>query len=121
MDYFKSPGKTRKHCCGNICDFRCFLKCFPVCPPKETLLRKQNFLPRKKNVSYKIQKHLMFPKCDCFCGNIVSLFAHMFPARKHFFQIRACAKTNNTKKWLKVRMSQQLLQTNKAIKKVKSE
>jgi hypothetical protein len=40
----------------------------------------------------------MFPKCDFCCGNIVSLFAHTFPARKHFFQIRACAKTNNTKK-----------------------
>jgi hypothetical protein len=64
-----------KHCCGNKIGF-----------------------PGSKNVSYQIQKHLMFPKCDFCCGNIVSLFAHTFPARKHFFQIRACAKTNNTKK-----------------------
>ena len=32
----------------NICDSRCFLKCFPVCPPVETLLRKQNLLPEKQ-------------------------------------------------------------------------
>jgi hypothetical protein len=38
-----SPGKTRKHC-----DSRCFLKCFHVCPPVETLLRKQNLLPGKQ-------------------------------------------------------------------------
>jgi hypothetical protein len=44
----RSPGQTRKHCCGNICDSRCFLKCFPVCPPAETLLRKQNLLPEKQ-------------------------------------------------------------------------
>jgi hypothetical protein len=44
-----SPGQTRKHCCGkNICDSRGFLKCFPVCPPVETLLRKQNLLPEKQ-------------------------------------------------------------------------
>jgi hypothetical protein len=35
------------------------------------------------------------------------LFAHVFPARKHFFQTRACAKKH--KKWLKVRRSQQLV------------
>jgi hypothetical protein len=28
--------------------------------------------PRSRNVSYQIQKHLMFPKCDFCCGNIVS-------------------------------------------------
>ena len=28
-----SPGQTRKHCCGNICESRSFLKCFPVCHP----------------------------------------------------------------------------------------
>jgi hypothetical protein len=43
-----SPGQTRKHCCGNICDSWCFLKCFPICPPMETLLRKQNLLPEKQ-------------------------------------------------------------------------
>ena len=25
-DIALSPGQTRKHCCGNICDSRCFLK-----------------------------------------------------------------------------------------------
>ena len=42
------PGQTRKHCCVKICDSRCFLKCFHVCPPVETLLRKQNLLPGKQ-------------------------------------------------------------------------
>jgi hypothetical protein len=65
-----SPGQTRKHCCGNICDSRCFLKCFPVCPHMETLLRKQNLLPE-------IQR--------CFLANSetfdVSLcFSLMFPS-----------------------------------------
>ena len=27
-----------------MCDWRCFLKCFPVCPPVETLLRKHVWL-----------------------------------------------------------------------------
>ena len=65
-----SPGQTRKHCDGNICDSRCFLKCFPVCPPVETLLRKQNLLPEKQK---------------CFLANSetfdVSLcFSLMFPS-----------------------------------------
>jgi hypothetical protein len=65
-----SPGQTRKHCCGNICDSWCFLKCFPVCPPMETLLRKQNLLPEKQK---------------CFLANsetfYVSLcFSLMFPS-----------------------------------------
>ena len=38
-----------KHCCGN-----------KIC------------FPGSKNVSYQIQKHFMFPKCDFCCGNIVS-------------------------------------------------
>jgi hypothetical protein len=64
-----SPGQTRKHCSGNICDSRCFLKCFPVCPPVETLLRKQNLLPEKKK---------------CFLANSETLdvslcFSLMFP------------------------------------------
>ena len=64
-----SPGQTRKRC-GNICDSRCFHKCFPVCPPVETLLRKQNLLPKKQK---------------CFLANSetfdVSLcFSLMFPS-----------------------------------------
>ena len=61
-----------KHCCGNICDSRCFLKCFPVCPPMETWLGKQNLLSGKESVSCQIQKDFMFPKNDFCCGKIVS-------------------------------------------------
>ena len=32
-------------------------QCFPVCPLHKTLLRKQNLLPRSKNVSQEILKH----------------------------------------------------------------
>ena len=65
-----SPTQTRNHCCGNICDSRCFLKFFPVCPHMETLLRKQNLLPEKQK---------------CFLANSetfdVSLcFSLMFPS-----------------------------------------
>ena len=64
-----SLGQTRKHCCGNICDSRCFLKCFPVCPLVKTLLRKQNLLPGKQNCFLPISEtsdvslcfSLMFP------------------------------------------------------------
>ena len=37
VSQFVHPGK---HCCGNIWELLCFLECFPVCPPWETLLRK---------------------------------------------------------------------------------
>jgi hypothetical protein len=33
----------------------------------ETLLRKQNLLPGKQNVSYQLQKHLMFPYVSHQC------------------------------------------------------
>jgi hypothetical protein len=47
-----SPGQTRKHCCGkNICDSRCFLKCFPVCPPWKHCCGNKICFPRSKNVS----------------------------------------------------------------------
>ena len=92
-----SPGQTRKHC-GNICDSRCFLECFPVCPPVETLLRKQNLLPEKQNCflansetfDVSLCFSLMFPSVcplwktlrnigrkQCFRNN-VSLFAQGF-------------------------------------------
>ena len=45
-------------------------KCFPVCPSRETLLRKNNLLPRMQK-SHQIQKHFC-------CGNNFSQFAHMF-------------------------------------------
>lgn len=28
----KRPPQTRRHCCGNICQFQCFPKYFPVLP-----------------------------------------------------------------------------------------
>jgi hypothetical protein len=85
-----SPGQTRKHCCGNICDSRCFLKCFPVCPPVETLLRKQNLLPKKQKCflpnsetfDVSLCFSLMFPSVcslwETLAGNNVS--ATMFPS-----------------------------------------
>ena len=72
--------QTSKHCCGNtICDSRCFLKCFPVCPPVETLLRKQNLLPEKQNCflansetfDVSLCFSLMFPSvCPLCMGNM---------------------------------------------------
>ena len=57
-----SPGQTRKHCCGNICDSRCFLKCFHVCPPVETTLPKQNLLlPNAETFDVSLCFSLMFP------------------------------------------------------------
>ena len=44
--YSKALGVCQ-HCCGNICDSWCFLDCFVVCPPVETLLWKQFLLPGK--------------------------------------------------------------------------
>ena len=59
VSQFVDPGK---HCCGNIWELLCFLECFPVCPPWETLLRKHlriAMFPR------------MFPSLSTL-GNIVS-------------------------------------------------
>jgi hypothetical protein len=66
----KALGKLGYIVCRNICDSRCFLRCFHVCPPVETLLRKQNLLPGKQK---------------CFLSNSetfdVSLcFSLMFPS-----------------------------------------
>ena len=33
-----SPGQTRKHCCENICDSRCFLKCFSCLPTRGNIV-----------------------------------------------------------------------------------
>ena len=58
-----SPGQTRKHCCGNICDSRCFLKCFPVCPRVETLLpeKQKCFLANSEIFDVSLCFSLMFP------------------------------------------------------------
>jgi hypothetical protein len=81
-------GQTRKHCCGNICYSRCFLKCFHVCPPVETLLRKQSLLPGKQKCflsetfDVSLCFSLMFPSVcplwETLAGNNVS--ATMFPS-----------------------------------------
>jgi hypothetical protein len=44
---------------GNICDSRCFLKCFPVCPPVEVnIVAETKFASREAKMfqSYQIQK-----------------------------------------------------------------
>ena len=55
-------GQTRKHCWGNIVSYQCL----PGCPPRETLLRKQNILPRKQK---------------CFPTNLETFFAETTFAR----------------------------------------
>ena len=79
-----SLGQTRKHCCGNICDSRCFLKCIHVCPPVETLLRKQNLLPGKQK--YFLANSETFDVSLCFslmfpsvCPLWETLAGTMFP------------------------------------------
>ena len=63
-------------CCGNICDSRCLLKCFPVCPPVEKLLRKQNLLPEKQKCflrnseTFDVSLYVSH-SCNCFL-----VFAH---------------------------------------------
>ena len=54
----------------HLSDSRCFLKCFPVCPPVETLVWKQNLLPEKQK---------------CFLANsetfdVSQCFSLMFPS-----------------------------------------
>jgi hypothetical protein len=72
---------------------------FPCLPTHGNIVAETKFASREANIFP--TKFRNIPKCDFCCGNIVSLFAHMFPAGKHFFQIRTCAKTNNTKKMAK--------------------
>ena len=101
-----------KHCCGN-----------KIC------------FPGSKNVSYQIQKHFMFLKCDFCCGNIVSqclptlgnMAKHwqetMFPQqcflvcpglkclRGDFLQIRETDAQNYHDALRKIRFLQKLLRT----------
>jgi hypothetical protein len=69
VDFGLSPEQTRKHSCGSICDSRCFIKCFPVCPV-ETLLRKQNLLPGKQKC--------FLPTSETF--DVSLCFSLMFPS-----------------------------------------
>ena len=71
---YLSPGQTRKHCCRNIRDSRCFLECIPFCPPVETMLRKQILLPRKQ---------------ECFLSSSETFDVSQvrFLSRKHCFPV----------------------------------
>jgi hypothetical protein len=75
-----SPGQTRKHCCGNICDSRCFLECFHVCLPVETLLRKQN-LKQKCFQPTQFRNIWCFP---IFLTNISLCFPNLGNMAKHW-------------------------------------
>ena len=41
-----SPGQTRKRC-GNICDSRCFLECFPCLPNRGNIVAETKFASRE--------------------------------------------------------------------------
>jgi hypothetical protein len=71
---YLSPGQTRKHCCRNICDSQCFLECFPIFPPMETLLQKQILLPGKQ---------------ECFLSSSETFDVSLvrFLLRKHYFSV----------------------------------
>ena len=76
---FKSPEQTRKHCCGNICDSRCFLKVSLFAHLRKHCCWNKICFPGSKNVSYQIQKHFMFPKRDFCCGKPETLFPSVCP------------------------------------------
>lgn len=69
-------GKLRTlYCYGNILKLPCLLECFPVCPPLETLWRKQNLLPRKQK---------------CSTTNSETFFNYIFVAETLFSSLLIC-------------------------------
>ena len=85
VSQFVHPGK---HCWGNIWELLCFLECFPVCPPWETLLRKHlriavfpRMFPSLSTLETLLRKHLriaMFPRTFPSLSTLGNIVAETF-------------------------------------------
>ena len=76
VSQFVHPGK---HCCGNIWELLCFLECFPVCPPWETLLRKHlriAMFPRMFSSLSTLGNIVEETFENCYVSSNVSQFVH---------------------------------------------